>query len=188
MVRYLQTAVAVIAVTVGALALAVTGGAEPGGGATSCKGIPETTPGLTGTNGRDVIVGTNNSDDIDGKGGNDLICGKRGDDNISGGTGNDLILANAGNDGVDAGPGDDKAKGNAGPDNCFKCKQSKARRGIPGGIYGGPGNDIVGGGTADDRVDGQQDDDLNRCAAGYDYSSDDQGVNEYTACENTPNQ
>src|SRR5262245_34400539 len=101
MSRLVQIAIAALLVTAGALALAVTGGAEPGGGATSCKGIPETTPGLTGTDHRDVIVGTNADDFIDAGGGNDLVCAKRGNDTVLGGTGNDLILANAGNDGVD---------------------------------------------------------------------------------------
>jgi Ca2+-binding RTX toxin-like protein len=193
--RRIQGALAVTAVGVGGLVLAVSGGAAPGDGAQSCKGIPETTSGLTGTNHHDVIVGTNGDDFIDAGGGNDLVCGKRGDDSILGGTGNDLILANAGNDGVDAGEGDDKAKGNAGPDGCIiekgKGKGNPCfdkKRGVTRGIYGGPGNDIVGGGTGDDVVSGEEDDDANRCAAGFDFSPDDEGVNSYQACEISPQQ
>jgi len=171
---------------VATLALAVSGGAAPSSESTACKGIPETITGLTGTNGHDVIVGTESSDEIDGKGGNDLVCAKQGDDTILGGTGNDLILSNAGNDAAQGGLGDDKVKGNAGGDGCGKCK-AKGR--FSRGIYGGPGNDIVGGGTGDDLVDGEQDDDLNRCAAGFDFAPDDEGVNEFgDGCEITPNQ
>jgi Ca2+-binding RTX toxin-like protein len=169
------------------LALAVSGGTA--GESQTCKGIPATTNGLNGTNGHDVIIGTNNGDDINAKGGNDLVCGKRGDDTILAGTGNDLVLANAGNDEVDAGEGDDKAKGNAGDDGfgCVKCDHKLLPPGN-GGIYGGPGNDVVGGGTGDDIVDGEEDDDTNRCAAGFDLSPDDSGVNTYEACELSPEQ
>ena len=183
-----------------ALSAIVSGGATAGTSGEDCRGHDATVGGLTGTNGRDVIIGTNGADDIDGQGGNDIICGKRGNDQILGGTGNDYILANAGRDFVDAGEGDDKAKGNAGGDcPAFKGPPAKGnpqdfcfpfgKRGDSSpGIFGGPGNDIVGGGTGGDLVDGEEDDDKNRCAAGVDFSPDDQGVNTYRSCEFSPNE
>jgi Ca2+-binding RTX toxin-like protein len=190
--------VAVLGVSVVALAISVSGGTASN--TDTCRNHEATVGGLTGTNARDVIIGTNGADDIDGKGGNDIICGKRGNDQILGGTGNDYILANAGRDFVDAGEGDDKAKGNAGGDcPAFKGPPAKGnpqdfcfpfgKRGDSSpGIFGGPGNDIVGGGTGGDLVDGEEDDDKNRCAAGVDFSPDDQGVNTYRSCEFSPNE
>jgi len=192
---------AALGVSLVALAISVSGGAASS--TDTCRGHEATVGGLAGTNGRDVIIGTNSTDDIDGKGGNDIICGKRGNDRILGGTGNDYILANAGRDFVEAGEGDDKAKGNAGGDCPFFKGPPPAkggpqdfcspigigkRGGSSPGIFGGPGNDIVGGGTGGDLVDGEADDDINRCAAGFDFAPDDQGQNTYRACEFTPNQ
>ena len=177
-----------------ALSAIVSGGATAGTSGEDCRGHDATVGGLTGTNGRDVIIGTNGADDIDGKGGNDIICGKRGNDQILGGTGNDYILANAGIDFVEAGEGDDKAKGNAGDDcGLQKGPQTKGRvcfitskGGSQPGIFGGPGDDIVGGGAGNDLVDGEEDDDINRCAAGFDESPDNQGTNRYRSCEIFP--
>jgi hypothetical protein len=188
--RYAIVMATVVLLATG-LGLVVSGGATAGTSEQECRGHDPTVAGLTGTNGRDVIVGTNSADDIDGKGGNDIICGKRGDDHILGGTGNDNILANAGRDFVDAGEGDDKAKGNAGAD-CPQFPLNPAGCDLPRfdvdfsfskGIYGGPGDDIVGGGTDNDIVNGEEDDDTNRCASGTDWSPDDEGTNRYRSCE-----
>src|SRR3954451_2491595 len=119
----LAGATAIAAVCLSAI---VSGGATAGTSDQDCRGHDPTVAGLTGTNGRDVIIGTNGADDIDGKGGNDIICGGRGNDQILGGTGNDYILANAGRDLVEAGEGDDKAKGNAG-DDCGLSKGSPTK-------------------------------------------------------------
>jgi Ca2+-binding RTX toxin-like protein len=191
----MQGTLAGLGVSVVALAISVSGGTASN--TDTCRGHEATVPGLTGTNGRDVIIGTNGGDDIDAKGGNDIVCGKRGNDVILGDTGNDYILANAGRDFVEAGEGDDKAKGNAGGD-CpfFKGPPTKGnpqdfcfpatKRGESAGIFGGPGNDIVGGGTGGDLVDGEQDDDINRCAAGFDFSPDTEGTNQFRSCEIFP--
>jgi Ca2+-binding RTX toxin-like protein len=190
----LAAATAIAAVAFSAI---ISGGATAGTSDQDCRGHNPTVGGLTGTNGRDVIVGTNGADAIDGKGGNDIICGGRGNDSILGGTGNDYILANAGRDFVEAGEGDDKAKGNAGSD-CPLISPPQ-RKGSPQtactflfpsgkggsapGIFGGPGDDIVGGGAGNDVVSGEEDDDINRCASGIDYSPDDEGTNKYRSCE-----
>jgi len=195
--RYANVMAPVVLAATG-LALMVTGGATAGTSDQDCRGHEATVGGLTGTNGPDVIIGTNGADDIDGKGGNDIICGKRGNDHILGGTGNDYILANAGRDFVEAGEGDDKAKGNAGGDCPFFvsppakgnpqdfCFPFTKRGASSAGIFGGPGNDIVGGGTGGDLVDGEEDDDINRCAAGFDFSPDTQGTNRFRSCEIFP--
>jgi Ca2+-binding RTX toxin-like protein len=45
-----------------------------------------------GTNGPDVLLGTNKADNLIGRGGNDVLPGNRGSDNIVGGAGNDLLI------------------------------------------------------------------------------------------------
>ena len=45
-----------------------------------------------GTNGPDVLLGTNKADNLIGRGGNDVLPGYGGPDNIVGGEGNDLLI------------------------------------------------------------------------------------------------
>jgi Ca2+-binding RTX toxin-like protein len=45
-----------------------------------------------GTNGPDVLLGTNKADNLIGRGGNDVLPGYGGSDNIVGGAGNDLMI------------------------------------------------------------------------------------------------
>lgn len=63
-------------------------------GAPTCNGHEATITGsgdVDGTDGPDVIVGSNRADDIDGGAGDDIICGRGGDDVIDGGAGYDYI-------------------------------------------------------------------------------------------------
>ena len=121
------------------------------------KGIDETgTDGddlLTGTEGNDTLRGGAGDDTLNGLGGNDALSGGLQDDTINGGTGNDLIhggygedlvLGGAGNDHVFGDEGDDVASGGAGNDV----------------VSGGPGDDLVLGGDGDDLVRGSLQDDL----------------------------
>ena len=72
---------------------------------------------LNGTNGPDVIVGTDKfSDSINGYGGNDIICGGYGNDKISGGAGDDQLFGEAGNDRMNGGSGADNFTGGSGTD------------------------------------------------------------------------
>ena len=62
---------------------------------------------ITGTAGRDRLVGTRHAD---------VICGGGGDDVIAGGDGDDAIFGDGGNDRVDGGRGKDTLYGDAGDD------------------------------------------------------------------------
>lgn len=66
---------------------------------------------LKGTNGADVIVGTNAKDEIEGKGGNDVICGGNGNDELEGGSGNDKLFGEAGKDELKGDDGNDTLTG-----------------------------------------------------------------------------
>jgi Ca2+-binding RTX toxin-like protein len=62
---------------------------------------------VTGTDGRDVILGLAGAERIAGGGGDDVICGGGGDDQIAGGGSGDVVLAGDGLDRVSGGEGDD---------------------------------------------------------------------------------
>src|SRR5262245_38758502 len=62
---------------------------------------------VVGTEGDDVLDGTNKADCIVGLGGNDVIRGDNGDDVIFGGAGNDRIDGNNGKDRLFGEDGDD---------------------------------------------------------------------------------
>jgi Ca2+-binding RTX toxin-like protein len=89
---------------------------------------------LRGTNGADVIVGTNGKDEIDGKGGDDILCGGNGNDEIEGGSGNDTLFGEAGkdelkgedgNDTLTGGPSADKFDGGKGRDTATDFNRSQ---------------------------------------------------------------
>lgn len=101
---------------------------------------------LHGTNGRDIIIGLDGDDTIHGLGGDDSIAGCDGDDTIDGGSGDDEMVGDAfgffgnpraegGNDTLDGGNGNDL-------------------------VWGGAGDDVVMGGNGDDFVVGHQGDDM----------------------------
>ncbi|MGH2545164.1 MAG: calcium-binding protein [Ardenticatenaceae bacterium] len=97
-----------------------------------------------GTLDDDVIIGTDESDDINGGIGDDSLCGRGGDDQLFGGIGSDMIDGEGGNDTINGGPGDDT-------------------------IIGGPGSDEIRGGLSDDTIfaaDGEVDNIV--CGAGID--------------------
>ena len=80
-----------------------------------------------GTEGRDVIVGTNQADYIRGYGGGDLICARGGDDfaygdggrdRVDGGDGADYLTGDGGNDVLRGGSGNDELKGEQDDDVC----------------------------------------------------------------------
>jgi predicted acyl esterase len=136
------------------------GGQEPGppDEPLRCKGedatlvAPSDGSTVRGTNGPDVIVGTDGDDTIRGRGGDDLVCARGGDDDVRGGAGDDRILAQAGDDRVRGGPGRDRILGTGGSDR----------------LVGGAGRDSIGGGTGDDRIDGGGGADSLRGGAGDD--------------------
>jgi predicted extracellular nuclease len=78
-----------------------------------CQGL---LPTITGTDGADVLRGTNGVDVIMGLGGNDTITGGNADDVICGGAGNDRLTGDNGNDVLVGGFGDDTLEGANGDD------------------------------------------------------------------------
>lgn len=89
-----------------------------------CNGL---VPTIRGTNGDDVLGGTNGRDVIMGLGGNDVISGFNGDDVICGGAGNDVLSGDNGDDTLFGGLGDDRLDGDRGDDR----------------LVGGPGTDVL---------------------------------------------
>ena len=71
---------------------------------------------IEGTDGRDVLRGTQQNDSIQGKNGNDIITGLGHNDSLVGGAGDDIITGNSGNDTLIGGDGSDRLVGNQGDD------------------------------------------------------------------------
>ncbi|MCA1851176.1 MAG: DUF1929 domain-containing protein [Beggiatoa sp.] len=74
------------------------------------SGIPYTGT-IRGTNGNDIIVGTDANDSINGARGNDIICGRAGRDTLRGAQGNDRLFGGSGRDLCNGGEGRDKVRG-----------------------------------------------------------------------------
>jgi hypothetical protein len=97
-----------------------------------CAGQPATMvvkgPALvTGTSGRDVIVGDPGPNQINGAGGNDVICGGAGADVLEGAGGDDVLRGESGRDQVSGGAGNDDLADKMGHDR----------------LAGGTGNDRI---------------------------------------------
>ncbi len=135
----------------------------------SCGGyeVFETAPGvyeapnfagnlIVGTNGRDIIKGTNGSDLILGLDGADDIKGKRGDDVICGGKGADFIRGNNGQDILYGDAGLDWLIGGNGADTLYGGKGWDFLEGNKGrdSLFGEAGSDVLLGGRGNDELDG----------------------------------
>jgi Ca2+-binding RTX toxin-like protein len=103
--------------------------------AETCDGLAAT---IIGTDGPDVITGTNKIDVIVALGGDDIINSGNGDDLVCAGDGNDVVNGGNGADTIFGGPGDDQLNGENGDDN----------------LDGGLGNDQLTGGRGADTCDG----------------------------------
>jgi Ca2+-binding RTX toxin-like protein len=103
-----------------------------------------------GTNGDDVIVGSDGDDNIDAGPGDDFVCGGPGDDSLDGGDGGDVVIGGPGDDGPSGGPGNDTLVGGAGDDD----------------PEGGPGHDFIVGGDGDDWIKSSDDDEVDKVQAG----------------------
>jgi PKD repeat protein len=90
---------------------------QQGGGAGSvrCRGLEAT---LTGTQGNDIMRGTESADVIAGLGGSDRIRSLGGDDVVCGGGEADRIALGTGDDTALGGPGRDRIGGGSGEDRC----------------------------------------------------------------------
>lgn len=77
-----------------------------------------------GTNGNDLILGTNKADRINGLGGSDCIVGGDGNDRLNGDAGDDVILGGLGKDVVAGGEGNDDCYTGGGNDKLsdFDCE------------------------------------------------------------------
>ena len=109
-----------------------------------------------GTNGPDILTGTNRDDNLLGKGGNDVLFSLNGRDNLLGGPGKDIVLGenerlNAsrgdknlrgglGNDIVVGGRGSDNVLGDAGND---FLADGPTREFSLDRLSGGDGNDVL---------------------------------------------
>lgn len=102
----------------------------------TCQGLRAT---CVGTEGSDLIWGTEDDDVIVGGGGDDVIHGDAGDDTICGGPGNDVIHGAR---------GEDALFGEEGSDVLFGARDEDV-------LFGGPGDhDVLWGGPGLDNLDG----------------------------------
>ena len=133
----------------------------PAQSTTYCFGVPSTMtalPGVTtyGTDGDDVIVGTEGSDRIRGGKGKDRICGLGGSDDLRGGSGRDRISGGAGDDLIYGDGGRHNVlNGGVGNDTIIAKADGDAVAGNAGAddlsthgadytaVAGGPGNDTI---------------------------------------------
>ncbi len=102
-----------------------------------CGGKPAT---CVGTDGADLILGTDENDVIVAGGGNDVVHGDAEDDIICGGPGNDSLMGARGVDRLFGGPGDDWLFGAPGAD------ELDGGEGDYDVLWGGPGEDNLNGG------------------------------------------
>ena len=97
---------------------------------------------ITGTNGDDVLIGTNNRDDISGKDGDDVIQGRDAGDDLFGEGGEDKVQGNNGPDDIYGGGGEDVLSGGNGDD--FLADGTNGNGdGSVDVIDCGPGRDVV---------------------------------------------
>ncbi|MEM9320243.1 MAG: calcium-binding protein [Pseudomonadota bacterium] len=115
-----------------------------------------------GTNGSDLLTGTQFEDTLFGLAGNDLLYGYGGGDFLVGGAGDDTAFGGSGNDNISGDQGDDS-------------------------LVGGAGDDMIRGGSGDDTMLGGDDDDWLEGGAGGDWMQGDAGNDtaDYTSSTGT---
>jgi Ca2+-binding RTX toxin-like protein len=111
---------------------------------------------LTGTAGRDRLVGSDLADRLDGAAGNDRLSGGAGDDVLLGGEGRDQLRGGAGDDQLEGGAGRDRLYGGAGDDWLKGGDGRDTLLGDAGSddLQGGAGNDVLRGGADHDGLTG----------------------------------
>lgn len=127
-----------------------------------------------GTPGDDVMVGSEEDDQIAALGGSDIVEARGGDDEIDASDGNDIISGGAGNDVIQGGNGNDVIDGGAGDDIILAGNGDDLVFGGSGDdvIAGGTGNDVIEAGTGNDVVDGGDGKDIIRATIGSGTSSE----------------
>lgn len=111
---------------------------------------------VVGTEGTDVLTGSDAPETICGFGGNDIIDGGGGDDVILGGAGDDQLLGGEGDDELMGAGGKDLLTGGLGNDQLIGGNGADRLRGDAGKdiLFGGAGNDRLKGGTESDKLVG----------------------------------
>jgi Ca2+-binding RTX toxin-like protein len=157
---------ALVGFTDGRMVLVAQGGND-GGGTGIIASPTRLTELFVGTNGDDVINGSNLANQINGLAGADVINGLGGDDLISGDDistvgAADVINAGDGDDTATGLVGDDTISGGAGHDSLDGGADHDRLLGQEGNdsVTGAAGDDVIFGGTGNDRLDGGADDDL----------------------------
>jgi len=125
---------------------------------------------INGTNGDDVLTGTEDDDLIRGRAGDDFINAGSGNDEVRGGQGDDVIFGEEGDDDLRGGRGSDEISGGNGDDT----------------ISGGRGNDLLFGGTGADIINGGRNADTLDGGAGNDVVNGGRGADTaiYVVSEN----
>ena len=118
----------------------------------------EQTPVYRFTNASEMIIGSEDGEEIQALGGADVVMGEGGDDTIDGGAGSDYLFGGSGDDSIEGGTGADLIMGGSGDDI----------------LSGGGGRDIIRGGSGDDTIDG---------GAGSDYLFGGSGDDDITGGE-----
>ncbi|ADE83943.1 calcium-binding protein [Rhodobacter capsulatus] len=151
--------------------------------------------GLSGTIGRDTLIGSNradtirgleSSDMIQGGGGNDVIFGDRGNDTIAGNDGDDSLIGGEGANRMNGGTGNDTLTGGedfdvlngaAGADSLVGNGGNDTLLGDIGRdtLLGGAGNDVLNSGGDDDLLSGGEGEDVLGGGAGNDTLLGDAG-------------
>ena len=128
---------------------------------------------IVGTDGNDVLFGTERNDKIWGKDGDDIIFGLGGNDKIWGGDGNDIVSGGDGHDRIWGGDGDDILAGDDGNDRISGGEGDDQLFGGDGHdrLNGDDGNDVLVGGDGNDRLSGGRGNDVLSGNAGHDRLS-----------------
>ena len=144
----------------------------PPGGYT-CNGREAT---IIGTNGDDVLIGTDKVDVIMGLKGDDVIKGLKKGDHICGGPGRDVIYGNKGADHLLGNDGGDRIMGGGGDDFILGDKGSDK-------LFGDDGADYIAGAVGDDKLVGGAGNDQLLAGAGTDVCKGGAGDDDYQSCE-----
>lgn len=107
---------------------------------------------LDGTEGDDILSGTERAETLSGRAGNDLINGYQGDDTLNGAAGEDHLFGAQGDDSLRGGTAADVLHGQDGTD--WLAGNAGADT-----LFGGMGDDSLSGGTGSDSLQGGQGDD-----------------------------
>ncbi|MEX0951403.1 MAG: putative Ig domain-containing protein [Gammaproteobacteria bacterium] len=129
-------------------------------------------PGATiGSEGDDMLSGSNQHDTLIGFGGNDTINGGNGNDRLAGGTGDDALEGGNGRDILYGGTGNDHLSGSNSNDELFGGAGNDL-------LYGGNGNDLLDGGDGNDFLYGENSKDILTGGMGDDYLDGGNGSDE----------